>query len=118
MQAAHSVAEPSGDATAEREAAAKLEAMSFGGKKYLVISGQVSPDLPDRCVTCVNFCGAPVNEEALTLVPKLYRVITVSASGSKLTNDQLKYFSGLSNLTNLILDGTSISDEGLSHLRP
>jgi hypothetical protein len=112
------VAAPSGDAVAEREAAAKLEAMKFDGKSYLVVSERVSYDSPEKHVTSINLNELPISDEAIALVPKLYRVITVNASRCKIANDQLKCFKGLSILNNLILDNTPITDEGLVYLRP
>ena len=110
----NNVAEPTGDTAAEQEAAAKLSELQRHGKSiYLVIS-----EPPDKRVTSINFCGKPVGEDALALVPKLYRVITVNAGDCKITNDQLKYFSGLSILNNLILNDTPVTDAGLVHLRP
>lgn len=121
-----SVAEPTGDPAAEQEAAAKLNAFTEvvkveadGGTKekkvsmYLVIS-----EPPEKKVTSVNFCGKPVSDEALALVSKLYRVMTINAGGCKITDDQLKHFGGLRGLNNLILNETAVTDAGLANLRP
>ena len=99
----NNVAEPSGDTAAEQEAAAKLRGFKDDKEKsiYLVIS-----EPPDKRVTSINFCGKPVGDDALALVPKLYRVMTVNAGDCQITSDQLKYFSGLSILNNLILNDT------------
>ena len=92
----------------EQEAFARLQK-----QKYAVIS-----DRPERRVFGVNFCAKAVNDDALMLVAKLYRLTTLNAAGTKLTDDQLNYLDGLTTLTTLNLSKTKVSDEGLKTLLP
>jgi Leucine-rich repeat (LRR) protein len=108
------IAEPSGDKAAEQEAAEKLSTFKDknGSGKYLVISEKIDPEKPEKRVTSINY------KEALKLTARLYRISTIIADNSNISDDDLKYFSGLAVLTSLVLTNTGITDAGMANLRP
>jgi hypothetical protein len=117
---------------AEKAAGAKLQEKKADGHFHMIIAEKQIPTsflallahdwlkLPDdKRVTNITFdASLPMDEATLTLVADLYRLSTVNADKCKLTDDNLKYFSGLTSLVNLMLAGTPITDAGLVHLRP
>ncbi|MGA7702307.1 MAG: hypothetical protein WCB27_22150, partial [Thermoguttaceae bacterium] len=111
------IAEPSGDKAAELEAAEKLTALKDknGGGRYLVISEKIEPGKPEKRVTSINYKGATIDEEALKLTARLYRISTIIADNSNISDDDLKYFSGLTVLTSLVLTNTGITDKGMAN---
>lgn len=104
---------------AEQEAAAQLSAMKDenGQCKYLVISERLDPDSPEKRVTSINYKGSKIDNEALKLTARLFRISTIIADNSNIKDEQLRYFSGLKSLTSLVLTNTAVTDKGMVHLR-
>jgi Leucine-rich repeat (LRR) protein len=105
--------EPAGDKAAEKEAYETLTKRGFW-----LLAEPESAGSPDKRVSYMTFARKKIDEDSLALVPKLYRLGVADANGSTITNDQLKYFAGLSMLNSLTLNKTAITDEGLAQLRP
>jgi hypothetical protein len=104
---------------AEQAAAAKLSSFknAQGRAKYLVISERLDPDSPEKQVTSINYMGAKLDDEALKLTARLFRIGTIIADSSNIRDEQLRYFSGLKSLTSLVLNNTAVGDKGMVHLR-
>ena len=82
------------------------------GRKYALI-----PE-PDKPIVSVNFCGLPVDEDALLLAGKLYHLALLDAGDTRITDRQLEYIEGLATLNHLVLSNTPVTDGGLNHLCP
>lgn len=91
---------------AEKEAAASLQ------KRGVVAIAEP----PDQRITSVNFAGTPVSDESLAEVSKLYRVLTVNLSDSKMSDDQIHYIAHLPQVATLLLTNTPVTDAGVKQL--
>jgi len=78
----------------------------------------VITEQPDKRVTSINYMGAKIDDETLKLTAHLCRIGTVNASDCNITDNQLKYLSGLTSMTSLVLTPHADTDKGLVHLRP
>jgi len=91
----------------EQDAAEKLTAMGA-----LVVHS-----LPDQSVASINCTDKTLGDEGYRLIGECYRLQVVNFNHCDVTDDRLRYLTGLSDLTSLvIIDTPAVTDAGIKHI--